>query len=170
MKMTEDHGRKQQKWKLFVWNHLQRKGTFEFSATSHATCHMISGALSHWPPAIKSIFPTKGKLQSENGIPVMVFAFHSCLYSFSLDRCYYPWGSNMSQYDFFIWTNLCTISIAARTSCLIVTPWKGQLLSRKNGGKNWPTPPSNGQWHQQSIRSVTSLHLVCHFCRTQVRS
>ena len=34
---------------------------------------------------------------------------------------------------------------------------KGQLLSRKNGGKNWPTPPSKGQRHQQRIRSVTSV-------------
>ena len=34
----------------------------------------------------------------------------------------------MKQCDFLIWKNLCTISIAARTSCLIVTLWKGQLL------------------------------------------
>ena len=49
---------------------------------------------------------------------------------------------------------------AARTSCVIATPGKGQLLSRKNGGKNWPTPPFNGQRHQQRIRSVSSCPLM----------
>ena len=66
----------------------------------------------------------------------------------------------VSQCDFLIWKNLCTISIAARTSCVIATPGKGQLLSRKNGGKNWPTPPFNGQRHQQRIRSVSSCPLM----------
>ena len=75
---------------------------------------------------------TKWKWYPCNGFCILLLSV--LIFSWSI-RCYHPWGSNMSQCDFLIWKNLCTISIAARTSCLIVTPWKGQLLSRKNGGK-----------------------------------
>ena len=147
-------GEKQQKWKRFVWKQpFTAEGNFWILCCQ--PCHMphdIWGLASltscnqvHLPNSVHQGKVTKWKWYPCNGFCILLLSV--LIFSWSI-RCYYPWGSNINRCDFLIWKNLCTISIAARSSCLIVTPWKGHLLSRKNGGKNWPTPPSNGQRHQ----------------------